>query len=184
LVSLRRPIFYDRTLIWASIPAFLLLAAGLNQLRYRPFILVGVAILATVNGLSLREYYTRFEKEQWDAAAAYVGERVETDDLILFNATWVQIPFDFYFRYSGQPVAEHGVPVDLFDRGILEPKMAKSDLPRLRSLVRNRERVWFVYSHNWYTDPQSLIPKALREELELVKRQRFYGLELYLYGRP
>jgi hypothetical protein len=184
LVSLRRPIFYDRTLIWASIPVFLLLAAGLNQLRYRPFILVGVAILATVNGLSLREYYTRFEKEQWDAAAAYVGQRVETGDLILFNATWVQIPFDFYFRYSGQPVAEHGVPVDLFDRGILEPKMAQSDLSRLRSLVRDHERVWLVYSHNWYTDPQSLIPKALRGELGLVRRQRFYGLEVHLYGRP
>jgi mannosyltransferase len=184
LVSLRRPIFYDRTLIWASIPAFLLLAAGLNQLRYQPYILVGVAILATVNGLSLREYYTHFEKEQWDAAAAYVGERVETGDLILFNATWVQIPFDFYFRYSGRPVAEHGVPADLFDRGILEPKMAKSDLPRLRSLIRDRERVWLVYSHNWYTDPQSLIPAALEEELKLMDRRRFYGLEVRLYGVP
>jgi hypothetical protein len=184
LVSLRRPIFYDRTLIWASIPVFLLLAAGLNQLRYRPYILVGVAILAIVNGLSLREYYVHFEKEQWDDAAAYVGERVETEDVILFNATWVQIPFDFYFRDYGWPVAEHGVPVDLFDRGILEPKMAKSDLPRLRSLIRDRKRVWLVYSHNWYTDPQSLIPRALEKELELMEKKRFYGLEVHLYGMP
>ncbi len=33
LVSLRRPIFYDRTLIWASIPLYLLLAAGIRQLH-------------------------------------------------------------------------------------------------------------------------------------------------------
>jgi mannosyltransferase len=184
LVSLRRPIFYDRTLIWASIPVFLLLAAGLNLLRYRPYILVGVAILAIVNGLSLREYYIHFEKEQWDDAAAYVGERVETEDVILFNATWVQIPFDFYFRDYGWPMAEYGVPVDLFDRGILEPKMAKSDLPRLRSLIRDRKRVWLVYSHNWYTDPQSLIPRALEKELELMEKKRFYGLEVHLYGVP
>ncbi len=184
LVSLRRPIFYDRTLIWTSLLLYLLLAAGLSQLRYSPYIVTAVIMLATVNGLSLREYYIHFEKEQWDDAAAYVGERVENDDLILFNATWVQIPFDFYYRYANRPVAEHGVPVDLFDRGILEPKMTENDLPRLRQLIRNRERVWLIYSHNWYTDPHSLIPAALEEELKLLDLQRFYGLEVRLYGVP
>jgi len=182
LVSLRRPIFYDRTLIWASLPLYLLLAAGLRQLRYRPYVLAAVLMVLTVNGLSLREYYVHFEKEQWDDAAAFVAERVEPDDLILFNATWVQIPFDFYFRFHNRPVAEHGVPVDLFDRGILEPKMAESDIPRLRALIRGRERVWLVYSHDWYTDPQGLIPPALEEELDLVDRWSFYGLQVHLYS--
>ena len=35
LVSLRRPIFYDRTLIWTTIPLYLLLAFGLLQLRFK-----------------------------------------------------------------------------------------------------------------------------------------------------
>ena len=184
LVSLRRPIFYDRTLIWASIPLYLLLAAGINQLRYRPYILAAVGILATINGLSLREYYTHFEKEQWNVAAAYVADHVQNEDMILFNATWVQIPFDFYFRIANRPVLEHGVPVDLFDRGVLEPKMARDDLPRLRSLMRGRQRIWLVYSHNWYTDPQSLIPAALEQELKLLDMRRFFGLEVRLYGVP
>jgi len=182
LVSLRRPIFYDRTLIWASLPLYLLLAAGMRQLRYRPYVLAALLMVLTVNGLSLREYYAHFEKEQWDDAAAFVAERVEPDDLILFNATWVQIPFDFYFRFHNRPVAEHGVPVDLFDRGILEPKMAEDDLPRLRALIRGHERVWLVYSHDWYTDPQGLIPPALEEELDMLDRWSFYGLQVQLYG--
>jgi len=240
LVSLRRPIFYGRTLIWASIPLYLLLAAGIRQLRYWPYVLatakkhlfgktqnpalavsrkmrgtvgilgaakkqffgktqnpalavfrkmkgtVGVLgailMIATVNGLSLREYYVHFEKEQWDDAAAFVAGQVEPDDLILFNATWVQIPFDFYFRLHNRPVAERGVPVDLFERGILEPKMAASDLPRLRALIRGHERVWLVYSHDWYTDPDRLIPLALEEELDLLNRWDFYGLQVQLYG--
>ncbi len=182
LVSQRRPIFYDRTLIWATIPLFLLLAAGMRQLRYRPYVLAVVIMILTVNGLALRDYYTHFEKEQWDAAARFVAEQVEPDDLILFNATWVQIPFDFYFRFHNRPVAEHGLPVDLFDRGILEPKMAASDLPRLRSLIRGRERIWLVYSHDWYTDPQGLIPPALNEELDLLDTWGFYGLQIQLYG--
>ncbi len=182
LVSLRRPIFYDRTLIWATIPLYLLLAAGLIQLRYRPYILAAIIILVVGNGFSLREYFVEFEKEQWDDAAAHVAQHVDNKDLLLFNATWVQIPFDFYFRHFNRPVAKHGVPADLFDRGILEPKMAPSDLPRLRRLIRGHERVWLIYSHNWYTDPQNLIPKALRQELKLLKKQHFYGLEIHLYS--
>ena len=151
-------------------------------MRYRPYILAVVLMVLTVNGLSLREYYDHFEKEQWDDAAKFVAEQVEPDDLILFNATWVQIPFDFYFRFHNRPVAEHGVPVDLFDRGILEPKMAASDLPHLRSLIRGHERVWLVYSHDWYTDPEGLIPPALDEELDRLDQWGFYGLQVQLYG--
>jgi hypothetical protein len=184
VVSLWRPIFYDRTLIWASIPLYLLLALGICQLRYRSFVLVALAVVATIGGLSVREYDLRFQKEQWDEAAAYVAARVEPGDLILFNATWVQIPFDFYFRAYDLPtgVEERGVPVDLFDRGVLEPKMAAGDLPRLKTLIRGRERVWLVYSHQWYTDPQGLVTAGLEEAMALQTRRRFYGVEVRLYG--
>ena len=183
LVSLRRPIFYDRTLIWASLPFYLLLAAGIRQLHQRPCVIAVVLVMLVVNTLSLREYYVNFEKEQWDDAAPFVAERVEADDLILFNATWAQIPFDYYFRQYKRSVVEHGVPVDLFDRSVLEPKMTRSDLPRLRALVRDYERVWLVYSHDWYTDPQGLIPPALEEELDLLDWWDFHGLQVRLYGR-
>jgi hypothetical protein len=188
LVSLYRPIFYDRTLIWASLPFYLLLAAGTSQLETGFFgktrFLIALIVVLTLSGLSLREYYVHFEKEQWDDAAALVAERVEPDDLILFNTTWAQLPFDYYFhRLYNYPVAERGAPVDLFARGVLEPKMTASDLPRLRALVRGRERVWLIYSHGWYTDPQGLIPPALEEELDLFDCWDFYGLRVSLYER-
>jgi mannosyltransferase len=184
VAGLWRPIFDDRTLIWITLPLYLLLASGIAQLRYRPTILVAVAILVAVNLVSLRQYYTSFVKEEWDKAAAYVGERAEKDDMLLFNATWVQIPFDYYFRYQDRSVTKHGAPVDLFDRGILEPKMAESDLPRLHELIADHERVWLIYSHNWYTDPQNLIPTALSQDLKLLDQHQFSGLEVQLYGKP
>ncbi|MBN1979228.1 MAG: hypothetical protein JW918_17670, partial [Anaerolineae bacterium] len=147
--------------------------------------LCAVVAVLVLSGLALHAYYTQLEKEQWDDAAALVAGRVEPGDLILFNATWMQIPFDCYFhRLSDVPVDERGVPVDLFDRGVLEPKMAESDLPRLRELVRCRERVWLVYSHSWYTDPQGLIPPALEEGLDLRDRWEFYGVQVWLYAAP
>jgi len=184
LVSLRRPIFYSRTLIWASIPLYILLAAGACRQR-RSVAVAVVTLMLSINGLSLREYYVNFEKEAWDQAAAFVAEQVEPDDLILFNATWAQIPFDYYFHreYNG-PVAERGLPVDLFDRSVLEPRMHESDLPRLRTLIQAHRRVWLVYSHDWYTDPEGLIPAALDEELERVDRWDFRGLQVWLYVSP
>jgi mannosyltransferase len=182
LISLVRPIFYDRTLIWATVALDLLLAAGIAELRYRSFVVTAMAMLATLSLLSLRDYYSGYQKEAWDEAAAYVAAHAEEGDLVLFHATWTQLPFDYYFHDYGVPVEERGAPVDLFARGVLEPRMRTEDVPVLRALVHGRERAWLVYSHQWYTDPQGLVPKALGETLALQGRRRFYGLEVRLYA--
>lgn len=182
LVSLLRPIFHDRTLLWASLPLFLLLAAGLCYLRRRLQAMILAAVAASLlAGFALRAYY-RAPAEQWDEAAAYVARRARPGDLILFHATWGQIPFDYYFhRLYNEPIAERGAPADLFDQGVLEPKMTPGDLPRLRALVAGYERVWLIYSHEWYTDPQGLIPAALGESLRPLDQRAFYRVRLWLY---
>ncbi len=188
IVSIRRPIFYDKTLIWITIPLFLVLAAGIAQLRYRFLIIVAVGILGANNLFSASDYYRFMQKEDWGTAAGYVANFAQKDDLVLFNATWVQIPFDYYFRtYESQysiQVEKHGVPVDMFDSGILEPKMTGSDVPMLISMLSGHDRVWLVYSHNWYTDPMGLIPLTLASKMELIRRRDFYGGHVLLYGTP
>ncbi len=188
IVSLRRPIFYDRTLIWTSLPLLLLLAAGVAQLRFRFLMLLGLAILSINNLFSAGDYYRFMQKEDWNTAAGYVANFAQKDDLILFNANWVQIPFDYYFRsYENQysiQVEKHGLPEDMFESGILEPKMTESDLPRLMALLNGRKRVWLVYSHNWYTDPQGLIPQTLASKMRLTQKRDFYGGQVQFYTAP
>ena len=189
LVSLRRPIFYDRTLIWVSIPLYVLFATGIAPLaaRTRPLtwrrglvMLAALGLLVALNTLSLHAYYAHFQKEQWDDAAAYVAHHARDGDLVLYHASWTQLPFDFYLD-TDRAITQHGLPVDLFGHDVLEPKMEQADLPRLYDVIRNHDRIWLVYSHNWYTDPQNLIPAALASRARLVSRQPFYGLEIYLY---
>jgi hypothetical protein len=188
VVSLWRPILYARTLIWISMPLLLMLAAGLRALELRlssrSCFVVALVILLAVNGLALYSYYDGVEKEAWDEAAALVARHAQPDDVLLFNDSWGQIPFDYYFRrlYNGS-VVEHGLPVDLFDRGVLEPRMTEDDVPRAQALIRGRERVWLVYSHDWYTDPEGLVPQALEGTLSLLDRWDFYGLGVLLYGQ-
>ena len=52
----------------------------------------------------------------------------------------------------------------------------------MRAFTQDHERVWLIYSHDWYTDPQGLIPTALEEELNLHGRWDFRGLQVRLYG--
>ena len=188
IVSIRRPIFLDRTLIWITIPLFLVLAAGIAQLRFRLLIIVALGILGTNYLFSTGDYYRFVQKEDWSDPAGYVAYFAQKDDLILFNSNFVEIPFNYYFRtYENQysiQVEKQGVPLDLFDSGILEPKMTESDIPSLISLISGHKRVWLVYSHYWYTDPMGLIPQTLASKMKLIQQHDFYGGQVQLYESP
>lgn len=205
LVSLRRPIFSDRTLIWVMLPYLILVATGIEAVGRRalektthwlpraptrpnwlqrmiahpalPVTSLTLVIVA-LSSVALSNYYFYFEKEEWAEAAAYVAEQVQPDDLLVFNATWVQLPFQYYFRHYAKTTELRGLPVDLFDRGVLEPKMTEADLPAMRALLAERRHVWLIYSHDWYTDPQGIIPRELQQTMTLVEQRSFRGLQV------
>ncbi|MBN1261382.1 MAG: glycosyltransferase family 39 protein [Anaerolineae bacterium] len=187
-VSIFRPVFYDRTLIWTTIPLFLALAAGIAQLRFRFVIIAVIGILGTLNLFSVSDYYRFFQKEDWSTPAGYVANFAEAGDLVLFNSNFVEIPFTYYFETYEDlyriEVDKQGVPLDLFASGVLEPEMTADDIPRLVSLLGEYNRVWLVYSHHWYTDPLGLIPQTLAAQLELVRQRDFHGGQVQLYTAP
>ena len=188
IVSLRRPIFFDRTLIWITIPLFLVLAAGIAQLKFHLLMILVLGSLGAINLFSAGDYYRFYQKEDWSTAAGYVANFAEKDDLVLFNSNFVEIPFNYYFKtyenlYSIQ-VEKQGVPLDLFDSGILEPEMTATDIPGLISLLRGHNRVWLVYSHESYTDPMGLVPQTLASNMKLIREREFYGGQVQLYESP
>ena len=149
--------------------------------------IVVLGILATNYLFSTVDYYRIVQKEDWSTAAGYVAYFAQKDDLVLFNSNFVEIPFDYYFnRYNLRSiqVEKQGVPLDLFNSGILEPEMAANDIPRLISLLRGHNRVWLVYSHDSYTDPMGLVPQTLASQMKLIRTRDFYGGQVQLYGIP
>lgn len=188
IVSIWRPIFWGRTLIWTTIPLFLLLAAGVAQFRFRFLVIMVLGSLATINMFSASDYFRFYQKEDWSSAAGYVALFAEKDDLILFNSNFVEIPFNYYFEtyeegYSIR-VEKRGVPLDLFESGIPEPRMTTNDIPALISLLSEHKRVWLVYSHDSYTDPMGLIPQTIASQMTLVRTREFYGGQVQLYVNP
>lgn len=188
LVSLRRPIFYDRTLIWITLPLFLLLAAGAVQFKQRFLVIIVVGVLGAVNLFAVGDYYRFYRKEDWSTPAGYVANFAEPGDLVLFNSNFVEIPFDYYFEkyeklYALQ-VIKQGLPRDLIADGVLEPQMTEGDIPALIALLRQHDRVWLVYSHEAYTDPAGLIPQTLAVQMKLTRTRDFYGGQVQLYLAP
>ncbi|MEM7535473.1 MAG: glycosyltransferase family 39 protein [Chloroflexota bacterium] len=193
LVSLRRPIFYDRTLIWVTLPYFMLLATGVvwlgNSLksmgRWASVSAVSLllALILFLSGLSLSSHYFYSPKEDWAKASDYVASNIQSDEMILFNASWVQIPFEYYLRHYDVEPELRGLPVDLFDAGILEPKMQEDVIPYMRELLADESSVWLVYSHDWYTDPEQIIPGELSNQMTLKDDQSFVGLRVMRFEK-
>jgi mannosyltransferase len=182
LVSMRVPIFYVRALIWVPVPFFILAAAGLLQLRKRWLITAATFVLVYFNLTAAFNYYQYIEKERWDLAAEYVAQNLQENDIIVFNAGWVQIPFDYYFDDYALQVGKFGAPASMFEMGQLEPIMHEDDIPRLRGIIESRERIWLVYSHNWYTDPQGLVPATIGETYRLLDKREFFQVQVFLFG--
>lgn len=184
-VSVRRPLFHLPSLIWTALPFTLLAAVGWTALARRRTLAIGCAALALlVWGLGLRGYFVDFQKERWDLAAAHVAAAARPGDLVLFNATWVQLPFEYYLRAPGPALDLRGAPVDLFARGELEPVMTAADLGTLAARVQGSDQVWLVYSHNWYTDPNGLIPAELDRRFAEVEIFSLPGIEIRRYTTP
>jgi mannosyltransferase len=203
LISLARPMFLDRTLIWATPAYYLLIAAGIRWLgsglaaldtdgKPRPAPapmrlarlgaqLALIAVVCVPTWFALRHYYFEYQKEEWATAARFVARRSRPGDVIVFNTILGQVPFEYYFRSYGRQVEMRGLPVDLEDRKLPEPTMTEADLPAAYALVRGRQRVWLVYAHEGYTDPDRLVWQALSSQMHASEERGFIGLRVVLF---
>ncbi|MPN04059.1 hypothetical protein SDC9_151295 [bioreactor metagenome] len=185
IVSAWKPMFLDRTLIWTTLPLFLLIAAGITKLKFRGVIFLMLGLVGTLNLFAASDYFRFIPKEDWLTPAKTVIGHVEKDDLVLFNTNLGEIPFDYYVRpyLYGAPAEfdEIGLPLDLQASGVAEPVMTAADIPALNELLTRHQRVWLVYSQYDLTDPDGLIPQTLGEQMKLAESQEFNGGVVQLY---
>ena len=115
LISLRRPLFADRYLIWA-LPAFLALAAmGVTALArvWRP---LGWVVLGAILALNLAAVWSQVAqpiKSDFRAAAQFVSERKQPGDLLVFQIPYNRYTFAYYSgavdRWLDGPYTNNGM---------------------------------------------------------------------------
>src|SRR4030067_2436783 len=176
LISLKHSILATQTLIWASVPYIVLIALGISSIKLKWVFALTIVLIIAINSASLYKYYTEFEKERWDLAAEYVAQNSDVrepqsndkEDLVLFSSALGQIPFEYYFDKYDLMLEKQGLPKDYSER-----KMAFEDVPALENLSRNHKRIWLIYSHEWFTDPDKLSRATLEKNYSLSKRKDF-----------
>ncbi len=158
LISTRQPIFTNRYMVWAA-PAFYLLAAagfaglvgGDGPRSGRGSTLLAGALLTLAlagDGRALHHQATQAIKPDFRAAAAYLHQRYQPDDLIIFHLSYMQHNFDFYFR---RDYAAWGAPAP-------GATMPQSDLDfSMQTNTSGHETVWLVLSESDMWDPQSRV---------------------------
>ena len=174
LISLRLPMFVDRYLIWIGPAFYMLIARGLDQIRRRSMgiFFVCLVLWLWLNGQGIVQQSTTPIKPEFRAAAQYVQERRQPDELVLFHISYVRYTFEYYYG-DASPWAE-GIPTD-----------ASTTEQAVDALMRERtagyDALWLVLSEAGMWDPRGMTLAWLEAHAWVDQRVDFERITVIRY---
>ena len=190
---LNHPVVIARQLMVVQPALFLLLAlasehtwkrlpnGALSRFRVVIFtVLLGTFIIANISAQVTS--WTTTLKEDWRAAATIVATHQQPGGLILFNAYFVQMPFDYYFH---SPEIRHD---RIVERGYqTEESLLYADLASTGTGVvsgtamSGYTAVWLVVSHAGTPTAGAAVPPWLNSHYHLVRQWDLAGVSILLF---
>jgi hypothetical protein len=139
LISLKRPIFLPRLMVWGPLPFYVICGFGMRALRMRWLFVAGCLVLAVGSFFPLQRYYRAQPKPPWQRVLFTLQQRMGDggdgrDQVILASSGRTHRQLDYYRSRRTDPVE---IP------GIHRPRRRT----RLPGAVRQAEVVWFVAMH-------------------------------------
>ena len=181
LVSLNRPVFTDRYLIWIGPAVYLLAALGIHDVwRFRRWL--GLAALALVSAMALLGVWTQATtpfKSDFRAAARYVEQRYQGEP-ILFQIPHGQYAFDYYFGLAF-PILEGPYTNFRNPDGSYQHDAAFYDA-LIASQVRGHAALWLVASEVEMWDDRYLLENWLNEHARRLDRADFTRVTVVRYA--
>lgn len=198
-----KPVWHIRSLNWISLPLLIAVAIGIcglkadagtrpdpgnawRRLSHRlkaPLQIAAILLLCAGQVAALAGYYRDGEREGWQQAAALIAARAGEGEVVLFHANWAQLPFAYHYAaLEESPVIEQiPLPEPVFSGDVAEPKMSRARLPYMHEQLIGRERLFLVYSHDWYTDPERLVIRALEDRYRVAADWEFEAIRVIEY---
>jgi mannosyltransferase len=168
-----RPIYHFRYTIVASLPFYLLVAIGISKMMGKYIKIASVSVILMISLTCILGYYKEVGKEQWREVANYVDNHANIEDIILFNASFVQIPFNYYSHndtLSKKRFPERGRHIN------------SENIDELWPVVQPYKRVWVILSHSG--DNTELLLTSLTKDFHLSRQENYKGIKLYLFDSP
>ncbi len=162
-----------RYTIAASIAFYLLVTLGLRQLQRTRFLLpVALACILFFSSLTLQKFYTEPNKERWRDVAAYVDEKAQSRDLLLFTAGFLlESNFNYYSKRDDLEKKPFPTLDQLIRLRIGESYDYQKDL---KQIVQLHDRVWLVLSHAHKFQDNMI--KILNKTHRLKDHQKYYNI--------
>jgi len=180
LVSLNRPVFTDRYLIWIGPAVYLLAALGIAELwRWR--VVVGAAALVAVSFVALvgvrAQSITPF-KSDFRSAASYVEARYGSE-AIVFQIPYGQHTFDYYF---GPPFSVVEGPYTNYRNpdGSFQRDAASVDA-EIAARLQGQRAIWLVASEVEMWDERRLLEAWLGRHGRMTDQADFMRVTVSRY---
>ena len=181
LISINRPVFTDRYLIWTQSAFYLLIALGVAALWkwLRPLAIVALAALIAVNAIGLWTQATTPFKSDFRSAARTIKRDLQPQDLIVFQIPYVQHTFNYYFRQPYHaldgPYTNYTGPAN----GYLDSD--ETMLAQIQPMFANQRTVWLISSEAAMWDARNLLQRWLEMNGEITFHAEYPQVQVTRY---
>lgn len=181
LVSLRRPLFTDRYLIWSALAFYLLIGAALAALpgRWRALGLVALAGMLTVDGVNVYRQAAYPIKPQFREATAFLVGQQQPGDVFLFQIPYNRRVVAYYAPGLGPVLEAPFTNWRATDGGYQVGAGYVAE--QLRALLADADGLWLVYSEVALWDDRELVKAWLDLHGQLDAEAHFHMVDLYHY---
>lgn len=143
---------------------YLLLAKGLSSLP-KPLYKISLFALILISLVSISAYYTKskFQREDWRAAASFIRENVSVEDEVLFENNSIPAPIIYYLQSPNASLlaAIKNVPAEV--------------IAHVKPVSKEKNNVYLFEYLLEITDPKRLVEKKLVETG--FKKGQIYNFE-------
>lgn len=166
------PIYWTRYMIGASPAFYLLVAKGMGNLNRKWLFYPVLIFIILLSSFGLQSYYKNDVKEQWREAADLVELNSMRNDVIIFCASYCQVPFDYY--YQG----------DLTELGIKKDIETGEIAASVDDAVHGKDRLWLVLSHGGQNAPLRFYLMSRYGSRSIIMAEYFVGIWVLLFDLP
>lgn len=193
-VSLIKPLFVDRYVIWIASALVMIMALGIGVIQHSGGRWAGALALCLVGYITAFWLWTGWQqthepnKTQLRQAVAYVAERRQPDDLLILQIPHTHYAYRYYTSdYGADPFAGSDGRLAPWMEGLwthnnLSDSEAAAQVHEIMSRqTAGYEEAWvlLVEANSW--DPRRLMDRWLDSQGELVEQVRFHGIEARRY---
>ncbi len=163
--KLYRVMHHPKYLLWLYPVFFYLFCEGLSQFKgnHRNIL---VAFIIFLNLISIYKRWI-YPEEDWRKFAHFMEEKAKEKDILLFDAGYMRMPFDFYYRGRCRRIG-------------LSSENPEEFYQKIKDELKNYNRIWLILSHNWKTKHKYF--EILRKDFKLLGKYEFPCIEVFLFS--